>query len=1104
MKNIGQISDKPYPIWICDPSEGSILDCNDAACHFMKSPREAVLGRNPSDFGIAVDDNLAHIGPAEGPVFDAVLHRQDISWLDHPARLIAASFQSQPVSNGDRIARHYTLMKQAMVQAGCMPIEENAEDQSIALSSEIRAMVGLPADKHQVSLMDMLALVHRDDLPLFKAWRHASAETGKINEVVVRFVRPSGEIRYVRVIGGSDLENGGRHFGLLQDVTDVLHAKERADRSDVLIDLINDIARLGGWRRDIATEQMDITQGAYRICAMPDGPFDFQAFLSCFDETDRARVLSSRERVHRERVQIEDEYPFTALDGTRKWVRIMQKPVIAQDGQVIAVVGALQDISADIALRHQAEAQALRLQNIFENMPDAFFLLDRDLRFTYANFEASKVVTFTQGPDVQCTGKVFQDVFPGVVPQMLAPLTQLLRDGQAFTTLVHVPNTKFIRRVDAFATPDGVGMHHRDVTEESLAHDALRLSEERYRLAMKASQDVLFDWNIAEDILTWSDAALQHFGYDPKVFPRTSADWFSIIHPDDRDRMKQATVVSIGPDQHEYWSSEYRLLRADGTIAHVIDRSIALPGPDGLPARMIGTTTDMTDLREEEQRLRAIIDVAADTIYEYDPARQTIFFSDGLRTTFGHDWVGTQNVPTPWYDALHPEDRDDVVAKFLAFCDGNAMRWRCEYRMARADGSYAMVRESAVAIRNEDGKASRLIGSIEDVTDQRRTEERARQTDRIEAIVQLIGGVAHDFNNLLTVILGCAELIEEDNQMGADKRGLAAVIINAADRGTQLTSSLLAFAGKQPLAPRTLDTAKALAEVQHLLERTLPADIALRVVIPPDLWHVEADPAQLNAALLNLAVNARDAMPDGGQLLIECGNARLDEAYANCTPDARPGDFLRIAVSDTGTGMSPDLAAKAFEPFFTTKPRGKGNGMGLSMVRGFTLQSKGHVNIYTEPGHGTTVSMYLPSSTKTVVDDIPEPALADFSGKGEHVLIVEDNPLLMAHVKELVSGLGYRVSAAADASEALIILGKTSDLDLLFTDVVLPGDINGAKLAKLAVAAQPDLKVLFTSGYSENAIVHHGRLDPGIELLSKPYRRNELAQKLRQIIEMKK
>jgi signal transduction histidine kinase len=375
------------------------------------------------------------------------------------------------------------------------------------------------------------------------------------------------------------------------------------------------------------------------------------------------------------------------------------------------------------------------------------------------------------------------------------------------------------------------------------------------------------------------------------------------------------------------------------------------------------------------------------------------------------------------------------------------------------------------------------------------------QAQRMEAVGQLTGGLAHDFNNLLTVILGSAELLAEQLEHDPDLLQLAETTRLAAERGGDLTRSLLAFARRQPLDPRPTDVGGELRRIEVLLRRTLGEHVECRFDLATDLPPALVDPAQLEAALLNLVLNARDAMPEGGLLTVETAAAQLDAAYAAQHEEVSAGDYIAIAVTDTGCGMTPEVVAQVFEPFFTTKEFGRGSGLGLSMVYGFVKQSSGHIRVYSEPGQGTTVKLYLPCATEPGPPPAPPVIRARPQRGDESVLVVEDDAMVRAHVANELSLLGYRVRAVADGQEAMEVLRGDGPVDVLFTDVVMPGGLSGPQLAASALLLRPTLRVLYTSGYTETAVVHHGRLDAGVVLLSKPYRRQELAEKLRLVLE---
>jgi PAS domain S-box-containing protein len=402
--------------------------------------------------------------------------------------------------------------------------------------------------------------------------------------------------------------------------------------------------------------------------------------------------------------------------------------------------------------------------------------------------------------------------------------------------------------------------------------------------------------------------------------------------------------------------------------------------------------------------------------------------------------------------------------------------------------------------RSEQGAVRGVFAVVTDVSDRRATEEQLRQSQKMEAIGQLTGGVAHDFNNLLAVVAGNLELLDSELADRPKSRELLQRAARAVDRGATLTRSLLAFARRQPLDPRVIDVTRLVRDMADLLRRTVPETIEIELVTAAGLWRCAVDVAQLQNALLNLVLNARDAMSEGGKLTIETANVRLDDAYAASNAEVVPGQYVMLAVSDTGVGMAAEVAARAFDPFYTTKRGGHGTGLGLSMVYGFVKQSGGHAKIYSEPGHGTTVKLYLPRSQAAADVIAVAKDCGEIFGDDAPVLVVEDDDEVRRLTCDLLGSLGYRPLPAAQADAALALLRANPDVAILLTDVMLPGGTNGRQLADAAIAERPHLRVLYMSGYTENAVIHHGRLDAGVQLLQKPFRRSDLAQKLRQVL----
>ena len=390
-----------------------------------------------------------------------------------------------------------------------------------------------------------------------------------------------------------------------------------------------------------------------------------------------------------------------------------------------------------------------------------------------------------------------------------------------------------------------------------------------------------------------------------------------------------------------------------------------------------------------------------------------------------------------------------------------------------------------------------VLAIVRDVSERAQLEEQMRQAQRLETLGQLTGGIAHDFNNLLTVIQGSSELLVEQLQGEPAKRSLAEMISAAAERGAELTHRLLAFARRQPLTPQRVEVNSLILGMRDMLGRTLGEHIAIELVLGEDIWPALIDPAQLEGALLNLCINARDAMPGGGRLTLETANIELDDERARRLGEVEPGAYVLISVADTGTGIAREHLPRVFEPFFTTKEKAKGTGLGLAMVYGFIKQSNAHVAIFSEPGLGTTLKLYLPRLTGADPGEEQLAAPAPERKATETILLVEDDELVRRFAHDQLVALGYRILEAASGPEALERLRGGEHIDLLFTDMIMPGGMTGEQLALAARQIRPGLKVLYATGYAENAVFRQGQLFPGSPLLSKPYRRGELAGKVR-------
>jgi PAS domain S-box-containing protein len=510
----------------------------------------------------------------------------------------------------------------------------------------------------------------------------------------------------------------------------------------------------------------------------------------------------------------------------------------------------------------------------------------------------------------------------------------------------------------------------------------------------------------------------------------------------------------------------------------------------------------MPGISREETRLRAVVETAVDGVILIDSKGLVLTFNPACERLFGYpalDVVG-QNVKILMPPPYHGE-HDQYLTNYHSTRDPKIIGFPREVVGRRRDGS-TFPMELSVGEAIQEGE-SIFVGIVRDLTERKRTEEQLVQAQKMEMVGQLSGGIAHDFNNLLTVIIGNADLLGEKLKARPDLRQFCQSIMSAGERGAELTRRLLAFSRRQELQPAVIDCNGLIAGMHVLLRRTLRENIEIRTDLEPQLVRIFADPAQLESAILNLALNSQDAMPEGGSLSISTSNTILDERYRDEHPEVLPGAYVLISVTDNGQGIPPDILQRVFEPFFTTKEVGKGSGLGLSMVYGFIKQSGGHVAIYSEPTLGTTVKLYLPVA-KSAAEELARtsPIEPELPRGNECILVVEDDAFVRGYAVGALESLGYRVLTAADGHEALAMLGNTSEkIDLIFSDVVMPGGLGGWELAQRARQLRPGLGVLLTSGYALETTGLHAPSGAKLVVLNKPYRKAKLASTLREILD---
>jgi signal transduction histidine kinase len=653
-------------------------------------------------------------------------------------------------------------------------------------------------------------------------------------------------------------------------------------------------------------------------------------------------------------------------------------------------------------------------------------------------------------------------------------------------------------RTDPDGDPQQELEHRRLRREMAGANTELQARRAQLEQAQQLAGIHSFELDPLSGRLHWSDRLQPQTDSDTPPSPETLRAFLEWTHPRDRERMRALLRDLPRQDGPEHLT--VRMIRpADGAerSIHVIAQHLAGehgPRIAGLVQDVTRITRQKAELEEATHGLRMAGRLARVGTWRGRTDDDRVHWS--AMTAEIHGRPELREVDTAAALGFYAEADRARIAAALEACSVRGEARDETGRLITASGETVWVRVMAEPEMDAEGRVVAVRGVFQDITELRRLDERARHSQKLEAVGQLTGGVAHDFNNLLTVILGNAETLGE-TLTEPGQRALAEMTVNAAERGAELTSRLLAFARRQALAPARLDINRLIAGMDGLLQRSLRADIEIAFDPAADAWPVELDPGQLEVALLNLAVNARDAMPDGGRLRLATANVRVGSHEADPDRGRLAGDYVRVQVTDTGTGIEAVLLDRVFEPFFTTKDVGRGSGLGLSMVYGFVRQSGGFAELHSEPGRGTCVELHFPRAASGPMQRTPPRARPDPRGGRERILVVDPDPMVRSSLSRQLTSLGYHIVTTATGPEALAELKRAEPFDLLLTDLVLPGGISGRELAQRARALQPGLRVLHTSGQADA----ESAPDPDPDLLHKPWRGHDLAIRVRRTLD---
>jgi PAS domain S-box-containing protein len=778
--------------------------------------------------------------------------------------------------------------------------------------------------------------------------------------------------------------------------------------------------------------------------------------------------------------------------------------------------GSLLTYNHDISSDERLEQELRRTQYVLDHAREQVFWTANDGSIRYVNDAACRSLGYAREELLRMT---IADIDPDVTPENYPThWRRTLEQGHGFFETTHRARDGRVYPVEIDVTVVSFGEEEihctfvRDISDRKRAEAALRESEERLRLALKASNQGLYDADFRSGEVKVSPEYASMLGYDPATFRLTVESWVGMLHPEERESVERKFRAYLRGEFPAY-SLEFRQrTRSGGYIWISSTGKIVERDSDGRPVRMLGTHTDITGrkeieeaLRESEYFLRKSQEVARLGSYKLDISSGKWICSPMLEDIFGIDEGYPRDVDG-WVDLIVPEQREEMRSYLEKQVFGEHDRFEKEYRIVRrSDGRERWVSGFGELEFDEGGTPVRLIGTVQDVTERKRAElereeiEKAlQQAHRMETVGRLAGGVAHEFNNMLAVILGYAELMRGRIPEGDPMRKFVAEIERAGGRARDVTTQLLAFSRKQVIAPKVVNLNDHLAVMEKTLGRLIGEEV--RLVFHPGrgLWDTLVDPAQLDQVLVNLAVNARDAMPDGGRLTIETANARIDARHSRDGAPVAPGDYVCLTVADEGVGMDRETLSHVFEPFYTTKEVGKGSGLGLPTVYGIVDQNGGFIEVDSEPGTGTSFRVYLPR-----VREDGDAAAAQAPGKAEtgspgSILLVEDDEMVRRMVLRLLEDLGYKVACAGSPLDALALCRKPDfPVDLLITDVVMPG-MNGRELWENVKALRPGTGVLFMSGYTSDEIAGRGILDGEARFLNKPFTQRGLSQAVKE------
>jgi len=801
-------------------------------------------------------------------------------------------------------------------------------------------------------------------------------------------------------------------------------------------------------------------------------------------------------------------------DGELRWVEVSITDLL-DDPSVEGIVVTLHDITRRVTAEEALRRSEERFRSLVQNSSDMVALVDENTNVEYVSPSVETILGYS--PEELMAQPAIELMHPESVEAAMDALMHALEhpgeDVRAETWFKHRDGSyrrlvSTLRNLLHDPSVQAIVVNNRDITDSAVAEEKLRTTEAKYRSLVEDVPAVMYLAEFGADGRWHYASPYIHtlLGWTPEEWIADPWLWYKSLHPTDRDRVLAEDEAALETDDEDFFASEYRMVRRNGDPVWVRDEFRIARDENGTPKFMRGVIVDISHrkeadaaLREKSERIRSIFEHSPLGIGLVDLEGRTIETNDVLRKMLGYDEDEFASVS--FSEFTHPDDVAENLELFGEMLEGERDSFQLEKRFLHRDGRTIWANLVVSLIRGEDGEPAYALGMTEDISDRKQLEEQLRQAQKMEAIGRLAGGVAHDFNNLLAVIINCANFLAEDMELSDPRYEDVRDVREAGLRGADLVRQLLAFSRKEIVRPEIVDLNEIVGSMKNLLGRTLGEDIELDTTLSDEPCVTKVDMGQMEQILVNLAVNARDAMPEGGRILITTDVVQTGSDLASMSSFLEPESYVRLMFTDTGLGMTDDVQKQIFEPFFTTKSRGRGTGLGLATTYGAVQQAGGHISVWSQPGHGTTFTIYLPHAEEDPRETVEPRRSHRTTARGLRVLLVEDDDSLRRLTRRMLERNGFEVREASHTEAATNIYEADPDgIDIVLTDVIMPGG-SGKDLMMRLRTLDPDVHFLFMSGYPEDVIAHHGVLEEGVPFVGKPFTEQALVQQLQNVID---